>query len=446
MILHIFAGEDQAEMVYLLLLRWGLDDVISGVCADTTASNTGVHKGARVLLEKMLNRQLIYFACRHHMLECIVSSVFNSLFEDSTGPMIKLFERFKKAWPQLKSEPLETALSDDTISYLLTPIQKQQSKFVVAQLKENHARKDYLEFLELALIFIGNPDKINISIHHPGAVHRARWMAKIIYSLKIYLYRKHFPLEDDELCALRIFNVFIVKIYLEYWFTCELPTRAPYNDLCLLQEISEYGKVNPVISSIAFSTLLGHVWYLDEIPVGLSFFDDRISLAEKRRMVQALYNNNGRKKPNISNSGIGKMKMHHFVTSKTLTFFSTYEISIDFLEKDPSEWMEDESYKSGYSRARGFQVTNDVAERAVSLAETFNGKLTREEGDWQNALHSVIENRTTFANCTKTAISAALNKINIKYGRFIYSNILILLFLKIVILINIYHLIRIQYL
>ena len=42
-------------------------------------------------------------------------------------------------------------------------------------------------------------------------------MAKIIYCLKIYIFRRQFELSEDELCSLRIFNVFIVKIYLKYW-------------------------------------------------------------------------------------------------------------------------------------------------------------------------------------------------------------------------------------
>ena len=84
-------------------------------------------------------------------------------------------------------------------------------------------RDDYKELLQLALLFLGEPLTVaDVYIHAPGAFHRARWMAKIIYCFKIFLFRAQFHLSLRELSDLREFNIFIMKIYLKTWYcgTC----------------------------------------------------------------------------------------------------------------------------------------------------------------------------------------------------------------------------------
>lgn len=43
---------------------------------------------------------------------------------------------------------------------------------------------DYCEFTELSLVFLSNA-KREVSFRCPGALHKARWKAKVIYSLEI---------------------------------------------------------------------------------------------------------------------------------------------------------------------------------------------------------------------------------------------------------------------
>ena len=47
-------------------------------------------------------------------------------------------------------------------------------------------REDYKELIELSLTYLNKTPK-NFTIKKPGAIHRARWMSKMIYSLKIVL-------------------------------------------------------------------------------------------------------------------------------------------------------------------------------------------------------------------------------------------------------------------
>ena len=71
-------GKEQAIAVCNLLKEWDLEEKVEALCCDTTASNLGRIKGACVLLEQTLDKNLIYFPCRHHIL-ALVSHCFIDL-------------------------------------------------------------------------------------------------------------------------------------------------------------------------------------------------------------------------------------------------------------------------------------------------------------------------------------------------------------------------------
>jgi len=48
------------------------------LCFDTTASNTGKKARACILLEEKLQHNMLYFACRHHMMEFIIGAAFEN--------------------------------------------------------------------------------------------------------------------------------------------------------------------------------------------------------------------------------------------------------------------------------------------------------------------------------------------------------------------------------
>ena len=76
---------------------------------------------------------------------------------------------------------------------------------------------NYHELLQLSLVFLGAESEVDVHIHAPGAIHKARWMAKLIYSLKIFTFRLQFKLTARELSALGEFCVFVVKLHLKAW-------------------------------------------------------------------------------------------------------------------------------------------------------------------------------------------------------------------------------------
>jgi len=78
----------------------------------------------------------------------------------------------------------------------------------------------------------------------PGATHRARWMAKAIYTMKIELLlddnESVIQLTARELQAIKRFNRFVVKVYLQSWFTARKVVDAAVNDIQLIQRLKDY--------------------------------------------------------------------------------------------------------------------------------------------------------------------------------------------------------------
>ena len=94
-------GLAQAKATFQLLTIWNVENYNVGMCFDTTASNTGSKNGACILLEKLMEKNLLYFACRHHMHEVIIGEIYSVLLGPSSGPNIALFEQFQKCWSSI---------------------------------------------------------------------------------------------------------------------------------------------------------------------------------------------------------------------------------------------------------------------------------------------------------------------------------------------------------
>lgn len=84
-------GQNQAEAVFNLLEEWGLHHCVIRTCFDTTAANNGRVLGACVLLEQELQKGLFYIACKHHIMELVISSTFCPCYSPLSGPYVQLF-------------------------------------------------------------------------------------------------------------------------------------------------------------------------------------------------------------------------------------------------------------------------------------------------------------------------------------------------------------------
>ena len=112
-------------------------------------------------------------------------------------------------------------------------------------LEKKLVRGDYKELVKLVLFAIGDDSQDLLRFNRPGAMHKARWMAKLLYALKMYMLSRkiHEELPRGSVFAagqfdkLERFVQFIVCCYIPWWLTALGSTHAPVNDLALLQRL-----------------------------------------------------------------------------------------------------------------------------------------------------------------------------------------------------------------
>jgi hypothetical protein len=68
-------GEASASAVYEAAVAWNITDQVKCMCFDTTSVNSGPKNGACILLEQKLNKDMLWCACRHHILEIALEAV-----------------------------------------------------------------------------------------------------------------------------------------------------------------------------------------------------------------------------------------------------------------------------------------------------------------------------------------------------------------------------------
>lgn len=192
-------GKVTAEAVHKLLCEWNVSENINAMCFDTAPANSGSDLGAAVILASKLNTTLLHLACRHHIAELIIGNVFTHTLEITTsGPQVTMFENFKSEWPKFYNKPWKSGVADDQVAtHFPDEVKQTLIDFIQNQRQRNQERADYLDFLDNALRFLG----INVTIKDhekkvkkPGATSRARWMSKINYCLKMFLFRDHFKM------------------------------------------------------------------------------------------------------------------------------------------------------------------------------------------------------------------------------------------------------------
>ena len=83
----------------------------------------------------------------------------------------------------------------------------------------------------------------------------------------------------------------------------------------------------------------------------------------------------------------------NFISQKTRGFFDRFSIPMDFLQKDPLEWKDDNCFQIGLEIIKKLKVVNDTAKRGAKLMEDYNNPLSRSEEDKQYFLQIVSEYR-----------------------------------------------------
>ncbi|KAL4150130.1 hypothetical protein QTP88_003964 [Uroleucon formosanum] len=401
-------GENQATAVYQALENWSLTDNVQSLCCDTTASNTGRLKGACILLEQKLEREILYLLCRHHILEVVLRNAFEIKIDIASAPDVPIFKRFQKCWPNINVNNFHIGLEDTFVFQSLQNLKDELLIFCINQLKQYQPRDDYKELLELTIIFLGQTPPNGIFFKVPGPIHHARWMSKAIYSIKIFLFRNEFKLTLKENNALRDLCIFIVRIYIKQWFCVRAAALAPNMDLQFIKDIILYEVIDEQISKSALKKMCGHLSYLTPEATSLAFFDDKVSSQTKIKMVKAMQSRDIESeankriilKPNEIYDYANK-DINDFISIQSSNFFNRFGIPMDFLDLDPKLWNENDQYKKSKELVNNINVVNDIAERGVKLIEDYNKLLTKNEDQKQYLLQVVSEYRQQFPDCKK---------------------------------------------
>lgn len=380
------SGLETSKSVVQYLEEWNIKSHVIGMCFDTTASNTGKWKGACTLVERAVGHDLLWLACRHHMFEVLLSDAFTQCFGSSTAPEIILFKKFREIWPKLCHEPKVQEAPR-------IPVSDAVKAFIVAQLDVDHPRDDYRELISLSALLVGVD--VGRNIRKPGAVHRARWMAKAIYSMKMELLydvnKATLCLTASELKGLQRFNRFIVRIYIQSWFTSRSAPDAPVNDISLIQRLQDYD--DECLKTVGLNMMKRQSWYLSQELAALALFSDQVTAAQKMQMLETMVPERGpHKLDSLPNS------VSDLIVSRT--FFNTAGINDSFLDQPVETWPESTVFCEATSFIKNLPCVNDCAERGVSLIETFNTAVKDEEQK-QFMLQVVEKHRKQFVKCNR---------------------------------------------
>ena len=135
-------------------------------------------------------------------------------------------------------EDLELPIIPESLSV------KKQDLIVICKEAEagTFARGDYKELVNLVLLYLGEGLESFHGFTRPGALHKARWMSKLLYGIKIVLLRRRiselpkgsvFSSQQSE--KLQRFILFTVFCYVPWWLTSPVVSACPLNDLNLIK-------------------------------------------------------------------------------------------------------------------------------------------------------------------------------------------------------------------
>ena len=274
---------------------------IGALVFDTTSLNTGHKNGIVVRLEREFGRSLLQLECRHHILELVCGAACSLIYGQTTGPKEEFFKKLKNNWNEFELDDY-AHIEIPHHQRELTRHTKEMITFLQEWIKKStkqSLRHDYLDLGTFTLLFLGGtiPKNLrNVTIKSPGAYHHARWMSKVLYTLKIALLKKQLGkyYKSEHLEDIYNLAIFLSLFYTKAWLTCTDAANSPSNDLELMKKLLKAEasiEKNPnswpakflSLVKLAREKLEKHLGYLSERLVPLALFSDRVPSSEKKK-------------------------------------------------------------------------------------------------------------------------------------------------------------------
>ena len=280
---------------------------------------------------------------------------------------------------------LVTFNSENATSSLFIQYKEEFFEFENSQ-STTFLRSDYKEVLELCVFYLKGRGLRQFCFMKCDALHKARWMSKIIYSIKISLLSREIlrlPMgtivtSANQLLKVERFVTFIVYIYIPWWFKAICQVDAPYNDIEFIRKARSFNEIDSLVSTSVLRTFSRHLWYLTEEFIPISLFSDISPDSVKREFVETLlkvqYVDNTLPKGRFG-AGYGEPKFPSLTKCTTLKnlvgedsyfVFKLLRISVDFITIPVEEWRSSQSYQQARYLVKSLNVVNDSAERSVN--------------------------------------------------------------------------------
>ena len=415
-------GKIISELTVKLLDTWHCTGAVVNMVFDTTASNTGHISAACISIQSRVGRALLWSGCRHHVGEVILSHVFDDLrIETSKSPEVALFARYRTNF-ELMPHSSNQALSRFDV-HELPPAGEdllRECRDDILQLAARtveYQRDDYREFAQLCVIYL-NADSPPVQLKRPGAMHKARWMSKLLYAIKICLSEqqiKQLPpgtvTTRQQVSKLRQFVVFVTHVYSSWWMTCTSVVDAPWRDLCLVHLLLRYETcVDALVGRSALRAFQRHFWYLTAEMVPLALFSENVPEQVRRELAEKLLDVQPDTLPHFPQhrfgTEFGKPQFPQIDQTTTLAglagpdswfLFNQLRLDAAFLQLAVADWASSAAYQQCVRHIKAINVTNDCAERGVKLSADYLASA-RSEQHLQNVLQVVEGDRKRAPN------------------------------------------------
>ena len=361
--------------------------------------NTGPEMGHFVLLQKKMGKPLLPLACRKHApCELILKKAWFALFGETTNPAVPMFGKLKSEWDKLPTGCENNArmarLPLEDMSFIEWEMVVDIGTFLKKLLAsptflKAYGRADYKEFIDLTLFMTHSSQ--SITMNRPAADHHARFMSKQIYADKLValnpLREKKNQLSEKVVKKLVRYSKFTCLVFAKYYLQVSLIKDAAFNDREFYNSLMVYKSIDPLLGFVALQTLRDHSWYLSEPNIGIALFSDKVTNEEKSKMATKIKELDFSvpiplEKPYLPRLLDSSFDQH--VGIKTRTLFENFDIDLEFLDKDPSEWTSDDKFNSAKEYVENISCVNDFSERNIKLMSDYNKVWTKDEDEKQN--------------------------------------------------------------
>lgn len=255
-------------------------------------------------------------------------------------------------------------------------------------------REDYQEMAELLIIYFhGRVRRRNAAgqvydhawrMQRPGAVSHARFMAKGIYLMKIYMTRHQVPanvLTPNERRQVERIAKFVFFLYAKYFLQAMIPAAAPRHDLELWENVQQFLVCDPQLVEGVIVSIQRHLWYLSEELVPLSLCDDLTSDLQKAAIVRKMLEA-GRpqafapqkpvmKSHLLTNKVKGQVQLSHFAGERSWLMFERLDVPVAWMQYSPEDWQDSPDYQRFTEIVDSLEVVNDCAERSIKDVTEF---------------------------------------------------------------------------